>query len=130
MILYSTWLKTKLDVRHKIAAAFGIPKSNPTHVADNQVVQDGFQVEEIEGKLTVPAMQEYLSSKETDPNLLFDQLVLSVTTPEFKANIPPEPIVPGTVEDSMSKPEKIKQQKPVVKEKTKKAAKKTTKPKK
>lgn len=77
MILYSQWLALPINVRHKLAADFGIIKKTPTHVQDNVVVNDGYVIKEVEDALTVEAMQVYLGVgvQETDINVLWDMVI-------------------------------------------------------
>lgn len=139
MMMYSTWRRTPLHVRHEIAYMFGIPKSGPTHVVDNQVQDDGYKVEEIESKITVPALEEVLKPTEKySLEELFDMLVAHLTSPAIVGYVAPQNTIvsspevitelitpePGTVESSMAKPERIKVEKVPT---TKKAAKPKTK---
>jgi len=49
---YSSWLKLDLPTRIKIAALLKVPKTGSTHVADNRVVSDGYDIYAIESALT------------------------------------------------------------------------------
>jgi len=62
MFLYSSWLKTPLHIRHKIAAEFGIYKKGSIHVVDNHVQNDGYLVSDIEENLTIQTLQNYLAT--------------------------------------------------------------------
>lgn len=63
---------------------FGIKKVRSTHVANNEVVDDGFNVKDIEANLTVEALQTFLKNPGTDLDQLFTLLVdtLEGRTPE------------------------------------------------
>ncbi len=95
MILYSSWLKLPLDVRHKIAHQFGIAKSKPTHVSDNRVVEDGFRVEDVEASLNLEAMRTFVGIDHTDMNTLFDLVVAKIKGEEVIA-------APQAVNESVS----------------------------
>lgn len=75
MISYSRWRSLPLHTRVLIATQFGIAKVGPTHVVDNRVESDGYLFEDVENAITVPAVQEYTGSKETDLNALWDLLI-------------------------------------------------------
>lgn len=49
--LYSRWLELSLATRQVIAREFGIAKSGPTHVQDNRIVSDGFDIKTVESAL-------------------------------------------------------------------------------
>ena len=73
--LYSHWLDLPLATRHKIAAAFGIKKLRSTHVVNDYVQDDGFDIKEIELTLNVENMQKYLETSQMDITVLWGQLV-------------------------------------------------------
>lgn len=75
MIPYTKWTNVPLSTRIKIAEQFNIPKVRSTHVFNDVVQDDGYNVKDMENALTVPAMQAYLNSTETDLMILFQQTV-------------------------------------------------------
>lgn len=68
------WLGLPIDVRMQLKETFGIPRSQGTHVQDNIVTSDGYTHDDL-ARITVPAMQVYLNSKETDFFVLFNQVL-------------------------------------------------------
>ena len=68
-------MSTSLATRYKLAEVFGFKKVHSTHVSNNEVVDDGFNIKDIEDALTVEKMQNYTSSTEADMNVLFGQTV-------------------------------------------------------
>lgn len=74
-MLYSKWMDTSLTTRHKIAEIFGFKKKRSTHVSNNRVVDDGFDVKEMEEAMTIHKLQDFLNNPETDLNKLFQLLV-------------------------------------------------------
>ncbi len=100
MILYSRWLSLPLHVRGKIAADFDIPKLRSTHVINNEVADDGYDINMIENALTKEAMQRFIPSQEEDLNVLFNLLVDKaegklpepIVIPPLPP-LPPEPII-------------------------------------
>lgn len=79
MILYSQWKQLPLPIRHKIAIQFNIGKTKPTHVSNNEIVDDGYELKNIESQLTVANLQTYLGSTETDLTILWIDLVNHMT---------------------------------------------------
>lgn len=75
MFLYSAWCALDLPTRHKLAQQFNIPKKHPTHVVDNRIQSDGYDVVDIERALNVDAIQTFLDTKETDMAILWTWLV-------------------------------------------------------
>jgi hypothetical protein len=82
--MYSVWLSTAINTRHKIAAIFKIPKTGATHVVDNRIDNDGYNVKDIEEKLNKEALQKYLVTDEQDMAKLFSMLVDCVENPIIK----------------------------------------------
>ena len=72
---YSKWLSIPLYLRAKIAHEFGIAKVRSTHVSDNQVVDDGYNLHDIENTLTKERLETFLNTKSDDMNVLMDLLV-------------------------------------------------------
>lgn len=75
LLPFSIWMKTPLGTRIKIAQEFGITKHRATHVADNQVIDDGYNMVEIEKALSVEKLQNFLHSSELEITILFQNLV-------------------------------------------------------
>lgn len=75
MIPYTRWTGIPLSTRIKIAEQFNIPKVRSTHVSNDYVQDDGYNVKDMETALSVPNMQAYLNSTETDLMILFQQMV-------------------------------------------------------
>lgn len=73
-------MSLSMDTRLKIAEIFGVKKSGNTHVADDQVVDDGFLAEDLL-VITIEALQNHLNSQETDFYKLFNVLVLKIENP-------------------------------------------------
>lgn len=49
--LYSRWLALPLHIRVKIATEFGIAKTGSTHVVDNRIESDGYNIKTVEAAL-------------------------------------------------------------------------------
>lgn len=107
MFLYSKWTSLPLPMRIEVARILNIPKTGTTHVDSNRIVSDGFAIHDVEKGLSVENVQVYLGTKEKDASILWTLLidslypVVEVVSPTFEG-----PIVPGTVADSMGKPER------------------------
>lgn len=84
-----TWLSLPTETKLALRNAFDIPRSGYVEVNDGRVLCDGTMMEDLM-YLTTEKMQEYLNSKETDFNLLFNLVVES-----FKP-LPEEPKVHET----------------------------------
>lgn len=82
MILYSSWLKLPIHIRHKIAADFGIVKKGSTHVFNNEIQSDGFLIHEVEAALSVEALQAFLGTRETDHITLWNEMVYRAENPD------------------------------------------------
>jgi hypothetical protein len=113
MFLYSSWLDLALSTRAKIAQIFNIVKKGATHVQDNEVVSDGYNVKDIESALTREAMQKYLNSQEQDMDKLFKALVINIENPIKPLDnfvIPKEtvPIIQETIKKRLGRPPKIR----------------------
>jgi len=74
----------------KIAEALGIQKLRSTHVSDNRVVDDGYNLNDVENAIKVIPMQQYLNSTETDVFKLFQTLIDTVEGRVIVANISAE----------------------------------------
>lgn len=112
MLIYPKWSKLPLPTRQGLAALFGVARTRSTHVVDNQVADDGYRIEDLDNAFSTERVQEYVGSKEKDVLVLWDLMVSKFETPEVIEVIAPvEPAPtpePGTVEETMAKPEKIK----------------------
>lgn len=88
MFSYAKWRTLPMHVRNDIAVQFGIPKSGTTHVDSNQIVSDGYKVEDIDAKLTPEAIQEYVGVENSDMEIVWDMMV-----DKIQGNEPVEPTV-------------------------------------
>lgn len=70
IFLYSHWRALPISTRNKIATVFGIAKTGSIHVSNNHVVDDGYQIENVERALNIDALQQYTGSESSD----FDEL--------------------------------------------------------
>lgn len=84
-----------MHVRNDIAVQFGIPKSGTTHVDSNQIVSDGYKVEDIDAKLTPEAIQEYVGVINSDMEVVWDMMIDKVQGIEPKEEI----VEPGVVSE-------------------------------
>ncbi len=75
MFLYHKWLELPITTRIKIASVFGIEKKGPTEVFNNTIKNDGFILKDIESKLNIGALQDYLQTTETELAKLWEMLV-------------------------------------------------------
>lgn len=82
MIFYSQWLNLPINTRHKIASEFGVAKKLPTHVQDNVIVSDGYNVKDVESALSIGALQHYLNVDSEDINILWNELVFRIENPD------------------------------------------------
>jgi len=94
MLLYSQWLSLPINVRHKIASDFKIQKKTPTHVQDNIIVSDGYNLHDVENALTVEALQNYLHVGEKDLNILWNMLINPVHESNVVTDVPIINLVP------------------------------------
>lgn len=91
MILFSQWRNLPLSTRIKIAEQFGFKKVRSTHVANNEIVDDGFNIKDIEASLEVYHLQNYLDTAETDMGILWGWMVDKIEGREV--NIPMKDIL-------------------------------------
>lgn len=97
MFLYSKWLRTPINTRHAIAKQFNIPKKGATEVSNNEVVKDGYFIEDIEKALNMAALQKYIGTGLTDFDVLWENLILRAEgkTMQVAVQVPaPEPPKP------------------------------------
>lgn len=120
MIPYSHWMGLKLSTRIKIAEELNIPKLRSTHVANDQVLDDGYNIKDVEEAIKVVPLQTYLKSTETDVFKLFDELVLKAEGRYI------EPVKEEVVTDKTQKQEKPKKVKKLGAKKAKSVKKKKT----
>ncbi len=66
VFLYSSWMRLPLTTRAILSKQFGFAKTGPTHVADNQIVQDGYKLQDVE---------HALNSDETDMEALWKMMI-------------------------------------------------------
>lgn len=78
MILYGAWTRLPIQTRNAIAVNFGILKKGSTEVFNNEIKSDGYSLADIESKLTVTALQAFLSSGETDIIQLWEKLIARI----------------------------------------------------
>lgn len=90
-MLYSRWCDTNLSTRYKIAEIFGIKKVRSTHVADNKVKDDGFEIKDVEEAMTTPKLQEFLKNPSDDLGVLFQLLVDTLEGKLSEVTIQPDP---------------------------------------
>ncbi len=60
IFMYGEWTRLPIQTRIKLAEVFGIKKTGPTHVSDNRIQSDGYNVDMIEAAITDEAMRAYL----------------------------------------------------------------------
>lgn len=113
MFMYSHWRALPLSTRALIAARFGIAKTGPTHVVNNQIESDGYKVEAIEGALNIDAIQAFTDSKLTDVQALWDLMVakiegrtVEIPVVEMITPFPGGGVPPVQTEESKSAPKK------------------------
>ena len=67
-------MRLPLYVRAKVAEEFQVKKIRPIHVANNVVIDDGYNIIDIEKILNVETLQNFLKIKATDPEILLSTL--------------------------------------------------------
>lgn len=90
MILYSKWTSISLATRIKLAQEFGIAKVRSTHVTNNVVSDDGYNVKDIENAITIANLQGYIGSSSEDINELWELAIGKIDgkVPEVVQNTP------------------------------------------
>ncbi len=68
-------MRLPLTTRAILSKQFGFAKTGPTHVADNQIVQDGYKLQDVEHALNIDAIQLYVGSDETDMEALWKMMI-------------------------------------------------------
>ncbi len=97
VFLYSSWINLPLSTRARIAEQFGFKKIGSTHVQDNRIISDGYQVKDIELALTKEALEAYLGVEYTFPDVMWELLIKKIEAPE--APLRPEIAPPQVVEE-------------------------------
>lgn len=93
MLLYSKWLELPLVKRAEIAQRFGIAKVRATHVANNQVVDDGYNIKDIENATTTEQLQIKLNTTESNHEALWEMMVTNEPAPQVEVVEAPAPEV-------------------------------------
>ncbi len=88
MFPYLLWLELPINIRHEIARRFGVPKKKSVHVANNQVVDDGYYLKDLSDGLTLKSLQEDLHSDIPDYATLWEALVSQVTGKPIEIKLP------------------------------------------
>jgi hypothetical protein len=89
MFQYSHWMKLPIITRYKIAEAFGIEKKKSTHVANDQIVDDGFYIQDVESALTVESMRTFTGIESDNIEILWQAMVDKIEGKEVEV---PEPV--------------------------------------
>lgn len=95
MLLYGNWLALEITTRIKLANEFGILKVGSTHVVNNAIQSDGYLIKDIESKLNLVSIQNYLGTRETDLSILWNMLVDKI---EGRLSKPIEEVKPPVIE--------------------------------
>ncbi len=90
---YGHWMKLPINTRHAIATQFGITKTKPTHVSNNEIVDDGYAYKDLDEKLKIQVLQQFLGSKETDYSVLWGWLVELMEGGTPKIPVPADSVV-------------------------------------
>lgn len=115
MFLYSRWLALPLNTRVAIARELGITKVGPTHVFNNTIQSDGYNIKDVENRITVEAIQNLLGVTSSDLNVLFDMMVSRANGTDIPVGkevvadlgLTPAPVAP--VVEAVKKPRKKKE---------------------
>lgn len=75
MFLYSRWLALPLPIRAKIASHFGVARIRPIHVQDNRVIDDGYNIYDIEKILNPEVIKLKLNITEQNPDVIWDLVI-------------------------------------------------------
>ncbi len=106
--LYSHWLAISLSDRIQLAHKLGIKKSRSTHVSNNVVVDDGFNIKDVELGLTVENLQKITGSISTDTKVLLDEAVRGLQPIGKMEVIMPSAPIAIEVKKKRGRPSKIK----------------------
>ncbi len=86
----SEWLRLPMTTRARLAEIFGIPRSKGTIVEDNEVVSDGYTIEDLQN-ITVQKMKVYLDSDLDEFVPLLDQVIARIDD-ETEPEVTDEPV--------------------------------------
>lgn len=75
---YQLWLKESIVNRHKIAHLFDIKKVRPTHVADNRIVDDGYDLNHLTEALSLERLRDKYHIIGTDYDFMWSVLIADV----------------------------------------------------
>lgn len=89
-----------------MAKQFGITKHGPTHVQDNRVVADGYNIEEVEAALNLDALRAFVGVEHTDLGTLLTLAVAKIEHPEPSVLAEEEPIIPQEIVERVAKAKK------------------------
>lgn len=78
MLLYGSWISLPISIRHKIASEFNITKKGSTHVQDNEIISDGYNIKDIESTLTLDNLQKYVNTDEKHMDILWVMLISKI----------------------------------------------------
>lgn len=74
MIQYSKWMDLPLYIKSKLAEQFKLERIRPIHVANNTVIDDGFNLKDVEQVFTIESLQMFLETKEKEVDVLLEIL--------------------------------------------------------
>ncbi len=91
-IPYSQWVTLSLPTRIAIAKQFGISKNRSTSVVNNTVVDDGYNIPDVENAISVASLQAFLGTDSTDIITMFGHVVdlMEGRSPEVHVEVPTE----------------------------------------
>lgn len=103
-------MRLSLPTRALIAKEFGFTKVGATHVSDNRIVSDGYNVDDVERQLSTENLQKFTGVEDTDSSVLWDLMVAKVEgrqiTPEVTQPVVEVPVETPTVETPAIEPKK------------------------
>ncbi len=117
MFTFSHWLNLSMTTRMKVAEAFGIPKTGRTHVFNNTIQNDGFEIKDIEEKITRESLQSFLETDEENLGHLWRRMVDKVemgivTTPGL--TVAPTTLTVSVPKKPRGRPRKTQELPPVI----------------
>jgi hypothetical protein len=86
-----------LTKRADIARRFGIAKVRATHVSNNQVIDDGYNIKDIENATSVEQLQVKLNTNESDHDALWAMMISDEPTEVPAPVVEAAPVVPEVV---------------------------------
>jgi hypothetical protein len=102
MLSKSYWLGLKSTTRQSLKILLDIPKTGGSEVYGNTVVSDGFTDSDL-ATVTLPKLQEFMQSDDTDFYGLLGTLISRIEAP---IELPPQaPVSPQGVEERLSEVE-------------------------